>query len=95
MPDFFLPHHDQKIRSRGFNAEHLQLFWDNSWVRSVDNGQIHNGLLKPFPSAKGVEGDGLLLEFNKTSLSLKLDNPPPDPKAGRSAKEIPLRPPRP
>ncbi len=50
MPDFFLPHHEQKIRSRGFDTDHLQLFWNKGWVRSVDNAQIHNGLLKPFPS---------------------------------------------
>ncbi|AII41841.1 hypothetical protein KR100_00255 [Synechococcus sp. KORDI-100] len=89
MPQFFLPHHDQKIRARGFNTEHLQLFGDNRWVRSVDNTQIHNSLLQPFPSARGVEGDGLLLEFNETSRSLKLDNPPPDPKQdGRPKKYL-------
>lgn len=89
MPDFFLPHHKEKIEARGFNGDHLQLFWDNHWVRSVDNAQIHNGLLEFFPSAKGVEGDALLLKFNDTSLSLKLDNPPPDPKQnGRPKKYL-------
>lgn len=89
MPEFFLPHHANKIRQRGFNDEHLQLFWDQEWVRSVDNEQIHNGLLQAFPSAKGVEGEALLLKFNGTSLSLKLDNPPPDPKQnGRPKKYL-------
>jgi len=89
MPDFFLPHHEQKIRARGFSTKHLQLFWKNRWVRSVDNAHIHNELLTPFPSAKGVEGDGLLLKFNETSRSLKLDNPPPDPKQdGRPKKYL-------
>jgi phage/plasmid-associated DNA primase len=89
MPDFYLPHHEAKIRERGFDTDQLHLFWDSEWVRSVDNKQIHNGLLKPFPKAKGVKGEAQLLKFNSTSISLKLDNPPPDPKQdGRPAKYL-------
>ena len=89
MPDFYFPHHEDKLYERGFNADHLDLFWKERWVRSVDNEQIHNGLLTPFPSAKGVKGEALLLKFNDTSLSLKLDNPPPDPKQdGRPKKYL-------
>jgi hypothetical protein len=89
MPDFYLPHHQAKLHERGFNDDHLDLFWAQHWARSVDNEQIHNGLLTPFPSAKGVKGEGLLLKFNDTSLSLKLDNPPPDPKQdGRPKKYL-------
>lgn len=74
-PKSFLPLHRQKLEQRGFKADHLQLFWDRRWVRSVNNEQIHNGLLKDFPSARGVKGSGLLICFNETSKSLKLDNP--------------------
>ena len=90
MPaDFFLPHHEAKLLDRGFTKDHLDLFWQSGWVRSVDNAQIQNGLLSSFPSAKGVQGDALLLTFNETTTSLKLDNAPPDPKQdGRPKKYL-------
>ena len=86
-PKFFLSRHRQKLEERGFKPDHLQLFWDRRWVRSVNNEQIHNGLLEDFPSAKGVKGAGIQICFNETSKSLKLDNPPLG-KDGKTSKYL-------